>query len=155
MEWMLLPFKRYAEFNGRSRRQEYWMFTLLNTIVYIILFLLMFLGMPADFMAGGDPFGITGGDSVQFGAFFYIAAGLFGIYALAVFIPTLAVTIRRLHDRDLSGWLLVGLLVLSAIPIIGSLVSIGWIIVMCLPGTSGPNKYGPDPLAHSAATVFE
>ena len=80
MEWYLKVMKQYADFNGRARRKEYWMFVLFNAIVTIILSVI-------DTVAG------------SYGA-------LTGIYSLAVLIPTLAVGVRRLHDTGKSGWML-------------------------------------------------
>jgi len=150
LDWMILPFKRYAEFSGRSRRMEYWSFALLTVVVYLVLFGVM--------MAGGfslatlsDP---TMAAAQQPGALFYVGAGLLGIYALAAFIPNLALNVRRLHDRNMSGWFLLLFIVLSAVPLVGILVSIGWLVLMLLPGTPGPNKYGPDPKDPASAEVF-
>ena len=149
LDWMLLPFKRYAEFSGRSRRMEYWSFVLLNVIVYVVFGAIM--------MAGGFSLAALSDPTAtppQPGALFYVGAGLLGLYALAVFIPNLAVNVRRLHDRNMSGWFLLLFIVLSAIPFIGILVSIGWLVLMCLPGTPGPNKYGADPKDPASAEVF-
>jgi len=76
MNWYLSVLKKYAVFSGRSRRKEYWMFELFNTIVFLIL---------------GNPFALTGFDVT-------------GIYTIAVMIPTIAVVIRRAHDVGKSGW---------------------------------------------------
>lgn len=150
LDWMLMPFKRYAEFSGRSRRMEYWSFALLTVIVYLIGFGIM--------MAGGFSLGAlsdpTAAAAQQPGALFYVGAGFVGIYALAAFIPNLALNVRRLHDRNMSGWFLLLLIVLSAIPVIGLIASIGWLVLMLLPGTPGPNKYGDDPKDPASAEVF-
>lgn len=151
LDWMILPFKRYAEFSGRSRRMEYWSFALLVFIVYIVLGGIM--------MAGGFPLAAMGDPSMMGaapapGVLFYVGAGLLGLFALAIFIPSLAVTVRRLHDRNMSGWFVLLFIVLSAIPLVGILVSIGWLVLMCLPGTPGPNKFGPDPKDPAAVEVF-
>jgi uncharacterized membrane protein YhaH (DUF805 family) len=135
MDWMFLPFSRYAEFSGRSCRAEYWMFALLQ-IILIAVFLLI-LGLSGAL----DPNNIsnsTGG----------VMMGIFGLIYLAAFlIPGLAVTVRRWHDLDQSGWFLLLFGVLGAIPIVGILASLGNIIWFCLRGTEGSNKYGDDPLA--------
>ena len=152
LEWMLLPFKRYAEFSGRSRRMEYWSFALLNVIVYFILVAIMFAGgFSLDQMAAMQA---PGAQMEPPGALFYVGAGLLAIYALAAFIPNLAVTVRRLHDRNMSGWFVLLFVVLSAIPIVGMLVSIAWLVLMFLPGTPGPNRYGPDPKDPAGVAVF-
>ena len=151
LDWMILPFKRYAELSGRSRRMEYWSFALLNFIVYIVLGGIM--------MAGGFPLAAMSDPSMMGavqapGAIFYVGVGLLGLYALAVIVPSIAVTVRRLHDRNMSGWFVLLFIVLSAIPLVGILVSIGWLVLMCLPGTPGPNKFGPDPKDPAAVEVF-
>ena len=79
---------------------------------------------------------------------------MLGIYALAAFIPNLAVIVRRLHDRDMSGWWLLGYFVAAMIPFVNIIAGIAMLVLMCLPGTVGPNKYGPDPKDPSSAEVF-
>ena len=139
MNWMILPFKRYAEFSGRSRRMEYWMFTLLNVIVVTVLMIATGgLGAMADLETGGAA---SGGFMALFGG----VGLLILVYGLAVLLPSIAVTIRRLHDRDMSGWWYLGAIVGSMIPIAGFLVSIAFLVLMALPGTPGPNRFGPDP----------
>jgi uncharacterized membrane protein YhaH (DUF805 family) len=112
MEWYLKCFKQYADFNGRARRKEFWMFFLFNAI---------FIGVAniLDYVLG------------TFGVFYFL-------YALAVFIPGLAVSIRRLHDLGKSGWWLLIVLV----PLIGSI----WLLVLWVTeGTPGDNQYGQNP----------
>ena len=70
---------------------------------------------------------------------------LMGLYGLAVIIPGIALFIRRLHDINQTGWIYLGLVVASLIPFINLLASIAQIVIACIPGTVGPNKYGPDP----------
>jgi uncharacterized membrane protein YhaH (DUF805 family) len=123
MEWMLLPLKRYADFSGRSRRKEYWMFALGLFILYVVVF-----GIGA--MLGGR--GADGAPSM-------LPSVLFLIVALALLLPSLAVQVRRFHDQDKSGWMVL----LGLIPFVGGLIVL---VFMCLPGTVGPNSYGPDPL---------
>ena len=149
IEWMILPFKRYAEFSGRSRRMEYWSFALLIFIIYLVLFGIM--------MAGGfsvASLAANGGMPTSLGAVFYVGAGLLGLFGLAVIIPSIAVGVRRLHDRDMSGWWYLGLIVASMIPFIGFIASIAFLVLMFLPGTPGPNRFGPDPKDPAGAEVF-
>jgi uncharacterized membrane protein YhaH (DUF805 family) len=118
MNWYLEVLKKYAEFNGRARRKEYWIFFLISTVISIILAVI-------------DSFAGTISEEAGLGL-------LSGIYALAVLIPGLSVTVRRLHDTDRSGWwILIGL-----IPIIGG---IALLIFMVLDSTPGGNQYGPNP----------
>jgi uncharacterized membrane protein YhaH (DUF805 family) len=152
LEWMILPLKRYAEFSGRSRRKEYWSFVLLTVLVYIVLGGLMLAG---GFSMGSlASMGQPGAEAPHPGALFYIGAGLLGLYGLAVFIPNLAVIIRRLHDRDMSGWWLLGYVVASIIPFLNIIAAIAMLVIMFLPGTVGPNRFGPDPKDPASAEVF-
>lgn len=128
MEWMILPYKRYADFSGRSQRMEYWMF---NLFFYLVLIVLMFVGIPLSDMTAptyGEGPGLVGG-------LFLVLAGLF---VLGSIVPHIAVTVRRFHDQDKSGWMYL----LSFIPYVGGLVVF---VFMCIEGTYGENSYGPDP----------
>lgn len=120
MNWYLKVLKQYADFNGRARRQEYWMYTLINLLIIGALYVLMFMG------------GTDGG------AMAMVAMGLVAIYSMAILIPSVAVAVRRLHDVGKSGWmLLVGL-----IPFIGGI----WLLVLyCTDSQPGDNEYGPNP----------
>ena len=130
MEYMIMPLKRYADFRGRSRRQEYWMFALGLTIVTILALVLMF-GLGAAVSGGG-----TDGDSL--GIFGGTMGILLLLFFLAILVPSIAVQVRRFHDQDKSGWFVL----LGLIPYVGGLVVF---VFMCIEGTPGPNRYGPDP----------
>ncbi|MEU2390183.1 DUF805 domain-containing protein [Streptomyces sp. NPDC007369] len=109
--------KKYTVFSGRARRQEYWMFTLFNVLALIIVAVV-------DSAIGTYPL-------------------LYAIYALAVFLPSLAVGVRRLHDLGKSGWWLL----ISLVPLVGGI----WLLVlMVTAGQPQPNQYGPDPKALQA-----
>ncbi len=149
MQWVLLPFRRYFDFQGRSRRREYWMFVLLNVIVATLLVTSLIAGgLP---LASLDP---TAASGVFGGGIMMVAGLLLAAWSLAVIIPNIAVTVRRFHDRDLSGWWYLAVIVGSMLPLVGFLVSIGFIVVMALPGTPGPNRFGPDPKDPTQAEVF-
>jgi uncharacterized membrane protein YhaH (DUF805 family) len=123
MEWYLTVWRKYAVFTGRARRREYWLFALANLLVAVTL-----VGL--DVLAFGQP--DEGG------------GGLFaGLYGLAVLIPSLAVTVRRLHDTDHSGWWLL----IIVVPIVGGLVLF---VFQVLDGTRGDNRFGPDPKGRTA-----
>ena len=126
MGWYLEALKKYAVFSGRSRRKEYWYFVLFNIIVAIVL-------------AGIDALLGTVSPSSNIGL-------LSGIYCLAILIPSLAVTVRRLHDITRSGWWIF----INLIPLIGAIV----LLVFALSeGTTGTNQYGPNPKEDTARVV--
>lgn len=137
MEWMLMPLRRYADFQGRSRRKEYWMFFLLLIVVYSVFMVPLMLSGAAASMAGQQ----------TPGPLFFVGFGLIVILALALFIPSIAVQVRRFHDQNRSGWMvLIGL-----IPYVGGLILL---VFMCLEGTRGPNRFGPDPKDPAHQDVF-
>jgi uncharacterized membrane protein YhaH (DUF805 family) len=164
MKWMLMPFRRYADFSGRSRRMEFWMYQLLCVIVGVVLYALILAGGGWSLLNAAGPDGVATGQELQ--AFTLSPLGWVGVillclWGLGTIIPSLAVMVRRLHDRDMSGWYLLGFIVvaivLSMIPlgaILVFLLEIGWIVLMALPGTPGPNKYGPDPLGQADPETF-
>lgn len=112
MNWYLTVLKKYAQFDGRAGLREFWMFVLINFLIVIALMLIDF------------------------------AVGLFGIlsiiYALGIIIPSIAVSVRRLHDTGKSGWnILLGL-----IPAIGFIILLFFYLQA---GQNGENTYGPEP----------
>jgi len=113
MNWYIKVLKNYAEFSGRARRKEYWMFVLFNCIFALVLSLIGLL-----------TFGML-----------YILSILYGV---AVFVPALAVAVRRLHDIGKSGWYYLIIL----IPVAGP---IWFLVLMCTDSQPGDNKYGPNP----------
>ena len=145
MQWRILPFRRYAEFHGRSRRMEYWMFALLNVIVVTVLMI-----ATGTLGALTDPASMAATDA-EIAALFSGAGLIILLYCLAILVPSIAVTVRRLHDRNMSGWWYLGAILGSMIPIVGPLVSIAFLVLMALPGTPGPNRFGPDPKGDGAA----
>lgn len=137
MQWMILPYRRYFDFAGRSRRMEYWMFVLFQLLVGTVL---------------AAVFGTTTYQTSSFGAGFNTQLNgpgqtLQNLFSLVSLIPGLAVAVRRLHDQDRSGWLL--LLVL--IPVLGWFALL---VLMLLSGTPGTNRYGPDPKNPYDTDVF-
>jgi uncharacterized membrane protein YhaH (DUF805 family) len=137
LTWMLMPYRRYAEFSGRSRRREYWSFFLFYLLVMIALNLLF--GRHEAVYQPGLAFASTG----LYGGV-GVVAGLFGLVNL---IPSIAVAVRRLHDPDRTGWLLL----LAFIPFLGGFALL---VLMLLDGTHGPNSYGPDPKQAHDADAF-
>ena len=138
MEWMFLPYKRYADFTGRSRRMEYWMFALFYTLVLLVGFVAVIATSGPSYDAAGE------GDAA---AGMPIVLVILSLFVLGSIVPGLAVQVRRLHDQNLSGWLVL----LNLIPYLGALVML---VLMCIKGTNGENQYGPDPLSSSPADVF-
>jgi uncharacterized membrane protein YhaH (DUF805 family) len=118
MKWFIKGIKQYADFQGRARRTEYWMFSL-------FCFIIMLVATALDNILGtkfeGNYYGL-----------------LYALCTLALCIPSLAVSVRRLHDIGKSGWMFL----ISLIPIVGAI----WLIVlMATEGNHGANAYGPDP----------
>jgi uncharacterized membrane protein YhaH (DUF805 family) len=112
LDWYLAVLKKYADFSGRARRKEYWMFVLVNFIIGVALS--------------------------------FISDYLSSLYALAVLIPGLAVSVRRLHDIGKSGWWIF----INLVPLIGWI----WYILLAIKeGQSGDNQYGPNPKESEAA----
>jgi uncharacterized membrane protein YhaH (DUF805 family) len=173
MEWMFKPLARYAEFSGRSRRMEYWMWALFQFLIYFAVVILMMLFGGAA-MLSGDPNAMMG---AGFGMVVILI--LYVLLSLALLVPSLAVSVRRLHDTDRSGWWIVAPLapyvvmifagaMLTASPdlamVAGGLALVSMLAVlvlgvtvfifMVLEGTRGPNKYGPDPKAEGTSEVF-
>ena len=129
MEWFLKVVRdNYSNFNGRAQRKEYWMFFLFYTIFAII-------AMVADNILG-TVFTVGEGD-------YAVSIGYGWIYVLlmiALFFPTFAVGVRRLHDIGKSGWWFLIML----IPLAGS---IWFLVLLCKDSNPGDNKYGPSPKA--------
>jgi uncharacterized membrane protein YhaH (DUF805 family) len=122
---------QYANFQGRASRSEYWFWTFFVALL-----------VTAGFVAMGIADVIVGGNSA--GIIFGILAVIAG---LGLFLPSLAVAIRRLHDTNSSGWWY--LLVL--LPYVGGLIMFVW---YCIKGTDGENRFGPDPLQPDISEVF-
>ena len=122
MKWYFEVLKKYADFSGRARRKEYWMFVLFNMIVFYLL--CMFVGFFLNFLPG-DLAGM-------------LIVAFIITYCLVLFIPSLAVVVRRLHDTDLSGWYIF----VSLIPIVGSIMLI---VYLATDGSPGENCYGRNP----------
>jgi len=122
MKWYLKVWQQYADFSGRARRTEYWMFFLFNFIIVMLFY--MAIGAFALNSNGGG---------LLYGVMFLLV-----IYALAMFIPALAVEVRRLHDMGKSGWWIF----IAFIPLIGSI----WLLVLlCMDSQPGSNEWGKNP----------
>jgi uncharacterized membrane protein YhaH (DUF805 family) len=129
LSWYIGVFKNYANFSGRSRRKEYWMFVLFHSIALVLLYGLA--------MALAVPFA-TDRSNAWVGA---AATVPLILYALGSIVPTLAVIVRRLHDQGKSGaWYF-----MAFIP--AGVGTVFMLIYMCTDGQRHPNQYGPDPKA--------
>src|SRR5688500_1499893 len=119
MEYMLMPLKRYADFSGRSRRMEFWMWQVFQILVYFAMMVLMMLLGGGMMMAAADPNAVAaaGGGVLILGAIYLI-------YILAVFIPSLAVAVRRLHDTDRTGWWILAPLAPYLLVIVAGLMAV-------------------------------
>lgn len=120
MSWFMTALRKYAVFSGRSRRREYWYFGLFYLILYVVLAMVD---------------GITGSFDFRSGM------GVFtGALTLALLVPSLSVSVRRLHDTGRSGWWLL----LGIIPVIGAVILI---VFLAQDSEPGANRFGPNPKA--------
>ncbi len=124
--WKKVMFDNYANFEGRARRSEYWYFGLMNLLILIIPVIIMFTGIGAG---GGE------------GPLFFIGAGVLGLAGLALFLPSLAVAVRRLHDTGKSGWWYL----IGVIPIVSYIGGIVLLVFYCTDSQAGSNKWGHNP----------
>lgn len=154
MNWVFLPFRRYFDFSGRSRRMEYWAFTLFTFIVTICLIapivvdVIDILAAP-DYLDGPVP---VGEPWEGIGTLSWVSIWLLGLFVLVTFIPGLAVTVRRFHDVGLSGWVYVALYVGG---LIFGIVGLAIFVIALLPSKEGTNKWGRNPKDPHGAEVFE
>jgi uncharacterized membrane protein YhaH (DUF805 family) len=118
MNWYLEVLKKYAVFSGRARRKEYWFFVLFNIIIGLAL---TFIDFSTGLYDVESEIGL-----------------LSSLYSLAVLVPGIAVTIRRLHDTSRTGWWFL----IAFVPIIGVIVLL---VFMVFDSTPGDNQYGPNP----------
>ena len=121
MSWFIAALKKYAVFRGRAQRKEYWFFILFYLIFMVVAFIV-------DAVLGTEYY-VDEFESI----------GLFAtFYSLAMIVPSLAVTVRRLHDVGRSGWWIL----ISLIPLIGGIVIF---VFMVLDSHEGENRFGPNP----------
>jgi uncharacterized membrane protein YhaH (DUF805 family) len=121
--WYLMVIEECMQFDGRSQRKEFWIFVLFNVLIIPALSATRFL---SPWNPGLNEYGVAA-------SFVPLA-----LYILAIIIPGLAVTVRRLHDTGKSGWMIL----LCLIPIVGGIIVL---VFMALDSDPGPNQYGPNP----------
>ena len=127
MQWYLGAFKKYAVFQGRARRKEFWMFYLFNMIVTFVL-----SGIASSIAISGA----AADGTMSVGA--TVVYIILGVYSLVILLPALGLAVRRLHDIGKGG----GWIFISLVPAIGSI----WLLVlMCTNSVPGDNAYGPNP----------
>ena len=114
MQWYLEAIKNYANFKGRARRKEYWLFNLFNILIIGILYL---VGSAMDSV---------------------LLLVVLLIYYFFMLIPSLSVTVRRLHDIGYSGWMYL----VNFIPLVGGIILL---VLTCLDSETNDNKYGTNP----------
>jgi uncharacterized membrane protein YhaH (DUF805 family) len=141
MKWMVLPLRRYADFRGRSCRREYWMFMLLYMAVWFGVTPIL-IGLQA----------LEGRHGVQVVSI--VGGLLMAAWWLGTVVPWAAVSVRRLHDRDLPGWLYLVFLGGWFVPGVGLFTFIAYFVLMVLEGQPGENQYGPDPMGRSLEEIF-
>jgi uncharacterized membrane protein YhaH (DUF805 family) len=128
---------KYAAFKGRAPRSEYWWYSLFTMLVYALACVPLVVIAANQQAAGQRP---------EDSSAFVVFAGLLGLCFLALLLPTLSVSVRRLHDLDWRGWWYLTLLV----PYLGSLAALVMLIGFCFRGTAGGNRFGEDPLVAKA-----
>jgi len=175
MEWMLMPLKRYADFSGRSRRMEFWMWQLFKFLVVLALWVVMFVLIGSAAMSG------DAGALMAMGGVAMVVWLVAMLFFLAIIIPDIAVAVRRLHDTDRTGWWILapivpylvmwfsflggaasgsegGLAAGGILGLIALVVFFGLCIMLLVfyftEGTKGPNRFGPDPKGANTGEVF-
>lgn len=134
MNLMFQPLRKYADFQGRARRSEYWLWVLFIVVVTTVLNML------------GGAMGAAIDPTNPMGAYSSPAGIVSLLFSLATLVPSIAVAVRRLHDTNRSGWWFLLVLIPFA----------GWLVLLVfyvLPGTVGANKFGEDPKGGETAAV--
>ena len=140
--------KRFAQFSGRARRREFWGFVLYSLIFCYLVQFVSTLSIFPIFLSDvfedslSDAF-VSGGVMDVYGAIFsnpgfLVSSGLVTLVSLFFLIPSLAVSVRRLHDIGKSGWFIL----LTLIPLVGSII---FIVYAAQEGEPHANQYGEDP----------
>jgi len=142
----------YVNAEGRAQRSAYWWVQLYQIIIYVVLFVVLIMADGSEQIIEILDQSLNGDGNPDLGADFNLGmSGILAIFlmicfALANFLPNIMVSIRRFHDLNQTGWLVLLFFVVGQLPFIGTLAGLANIVWFIFPGTSGPNKYGPDPL---------
>ena len=169
MKYFLKCWKHYADFKGRARRKEYWMFLLFNYIISFIIGTVYYIGVMFQAFAkfsSGEMYNMAL-SGLYFGTgWVFVIFCIMMAYSLAVLLPTLAVIVRRLHDIGRKGtwlWLLIvpiplycilffnlySLWIVITVGLICCIYSLAitvlYIVLGCIDGQKGENQYGPNP----------
>ena len=126
IQWYTAVFRKYAVFEGRSGRSEYWWFALCNALVEFALY-----------FVAGLAIAVLGNAAKVLSVFP-------AIYVFAALVPSIAVTVRRLHDTGRSGWWIL----ISLVPVVGVIVLL---VFLALESSPGDNRFGPNPRAEILA----
>ncbi|WP_427454517.1 DUF805 domain-containing protein [Litorimonas sp. WD9-15] len=144
-------YTNYFNPQGRSQRSAYWWVFLYQIIIYTVLAIVFFMADGAmnflDVMvsetdsaeeveAALASLGVSGKAAI----FFII------IFAVSNFLPDIMLQIRRFHDLNQTGWLVLAFRFAGLLPLVGSFIGLANLVWFCIPGTVGGNRYGPDPL---------
>ncbi|WP_085740124.1 DUF805 domain-containing protein [Rhizobium sp. CIAT894] len=121
--------QKYATFSGRATRSEYWWFMLFCLLVLLAI----------GTLAGAI---IMSGAATPAEAFVVIG----GLFVLTILLPLMSLQVRRSHDRNISGWWYLALVICKFIPYLGLVAVLVIVVISMLPGTTDSNKFGPDPL---------
>lgn len=143
-------FKKYATFSGRARRSEFWWFSVLNWLLSIASYAVVWWkmakideiqGQVAEVMFDEEKMAALTAQADSFDTTFYLLMAIIGVIGLLLLLPSLAVAVRRLHDTGKSGWLLLAMI----IPIVNIVIGIMLLIYYLKDSDRNPNKYGPSP----------
>lgn len=135
-------YRKYVDFSSRASRSECWWVALYQFVISAVLMVPLMGSLMAAITSGdvsSDPVSV-------YMSMLSISALPFIAFYLVNFIPSISLAVRRIHDFNKSGWLYLIVVIGSLIPIVSFVVSIGFLVVNCLRGTVGPNRFGEDPL---------
>lgn len=142
----------YVNADGRAQRSAYWWAQLYQIIIYAVLVIVLFMADGGDQILGIIGQALEGNANPDIDSDFSLgASGIFAIililcFALANILPNIMLSIRRFHDLNHSGWLVLLFFVIGQLPVIGTIAGLANMVWFAIPGTNGQNKYGPDPL---------